>query len=239
MMKRNSVLDVRDQFVRELIDGRVVKGKTPELDTIEILDASFTADYPTIFGEIDADYQRREIDWYLSQSLNVEDMEGPIPSIWQDVSDVDGFINSNYGWLALNKHNGEQYNNALKALRDNPNTRQAVMIYQRPSMHYDHNRRGMRDFICTYAAQVSLRQERVDETDEILDVLHYSVFMRSNDAVYGYKNDLAWHEYVQELILFDLLDLYPDIDYAPIEWHAGSLHVYRRHFDLVHNYKGS
>jgi thymidylate synthase len=61
--------------------------------------------------------------------------------------------------------------------------------------------------------------------------------MRSNDAVYGYKNDYAWQRYVQEQVLqavngrcstvYGLGDLY---------WNAGSLHVYERHFDLVKYY---
>ena len=52
--------------------------------------------------------------------------------------------------------------------------------------------------------------------------------MRSNDVVFGYKNDYAWQQHVLEMLADDL-------EIAPgfITWQVQNLHVYERHFDLV------
>ena len=73
-------------------------GIIAENGTVEIVGASFIADEPAIFGEVNKDYVQRELNWYHSMSLNVNDIEEPILAIWKSISDNDGFINSNYGW---------------------------------------------------------------------------------------------------------------------------------------------
>jgi thymidylate synthase len=52
--------------------------------------------------------------------------------------------------------------------------------------------------------------------------------MRSNDVVYGYKNDYAWQEYVLTQLATQL-----SIGTGSIIWQVQNLHVYERHFDLV------
>lgn len=215
------VADIRQEFRDRKKLGCVTHGEHGESgDTIEILNAQFVADEPTIFGLVNADYVRRELAWYLSQSLNVNDFEPPVPKIWQRVATEDGRINSNYGYLVFSDENRDQYANCFSALRYHRNTRQAVMIYQRPSMHSDAVVGGMSDFVCTSNVQCFVRQGK----------LTYSVFMRSNDAVFGYKNDLAWHKWVHDKLVRDLTNDGMPVQHGPIVWHAGSLHVYRRHW---------
>ena len=60
------------------------------------------------------------------------------------------------------------------------------------------------------------------------DQLHAVVQMRSNDVIFGYRNDYAWQEYVLEELAIEL-----DIDCGNIHWQVQNLHVYERHFDLV------
>jgi thymidylate synthase len=60
------------------------------------------------------------------------------------------------------------------------------------------------------------------------NALHAIVQMRSNDVVFGYKNDYAWQSYV-----LDNLCLETGVQRGDIHWNVGSLHVYERHFDLV------
>ena len=52
--------------------------------------------------------------------------------------------------------------------------------------------------------------------------------MRSNDVIFGYRNDYAWQEWV-------LIDLASELGYGvgDIHWQVQNLHVYERHFDLV------
>lgn len=199
----------------------------------EVIGATFVADEPTIFGTVKEDYVRREIDWYHSMSRRVDDMEPPVPEIWKKIASKDGTINSNYGWCIWSPENGRQLIRCTETLRENPYSRQAVMIYNRPSMHDDAFENGMSDFICTNAVQFLIRTVSVGEwPDGEKPHLHCIVQMRSNDAVFGYKNDLAWHRHV-----LDMMSKALNVPAGPIIWHAGSLHVYPRHDELVRQYR--
>ena len=100
-----------------------------------------------------------------------------------------------------------------------PNSRRAVMIYTRPTMWEDYKRDGMSDFMCTNTVQYMIRNEQ----------LVAIVQMRSNDVVFGYRNDYAWQKHVADTLTADLgLTKEPKII-----WHVGNLHVYERHFDKV------
>ena len=216
-MKTNAVRDIREYFIQALENEEFVIDKTG-VKTIELVNASFIADEDAIFGEVNWDYVEREIRWYEMQSLNVNDIPGDTPKIWKDVADWSGIINSNYGWCIWNYQNGEQYINVLKELKANPNSRRGVMIYNRPSMWKDYNFNNRSDFMCTNAVQYLIRNNKLEVV----------VQMRSNDALFGYKNDRAWQAHVQTLLAANL-----DIELGNIHWNAGSLHVYERHFNLI------
>ena len=230
------VVDIQNALTLELMDERVIYGGRADgsADMVELVNANFVADQPTIFGAPSPGYIARELEWYLSQSLNVNDIPGGAPAIWQQVATLDGFINSNYGHLIYSAENHFQYTACLRTLiRDSKFcSRQASMIYTRPSIQYDAFKQGMNDFICTDAVHVFLRRGQ-----NLRPKLYYVVYMRSNDAVFGYKNDLAWHEFVLAQLVSDLkesnrIDL-SNLEAQPIQWNAASLHVYRRHFDLI------
>lgn len=213
-----TVKQIREAFVSLYKNGCIA-----EDGNLELINVSFIADEETIFGEVNHDWCRRERRWYLSQSLNVNDIPAPIPTIWKQVASPNGEINSNYGWCVFSEENGKQYLNAIESLKQNKNSRQAAMIYTRPSMHTDAKRDGMRDFMCTYSTQLMIRH----------NMLHYMVFMRSNDAVYGYKGDRAFHDYIHDLALANLRDTYPGLEKGFMFWTAASFHIYPRHFKLV------
>jgi thymidylate synthase len=214
---------IRDYFIQELKSERFITDKTG-VKTIEMIGATFEANEPAIFGKPNEDYIQRELDWYKSMSLYVKDIPGGKqeanpPEIWTSVADSSGKINSNYGWAIWHKDNYLQYVNVLGELLESPNSRRAVMIYTRPTMWQDYNRDGMSDFMCTNAVQYMIRD------DQLVAVVQ----MRSNDVVFGYRNDYAWQKYVADMLTRDLgLDVEPKII-----WHVGSLHVYERHFNLV------
>lgn len=212
------VADIRDEFARQFSNLR----DGDETSMLEILGASFVADEDIIFGKEDKDYIQRELEWYGTESLNIKDIKGKIPQIWQEVADPRGEINSNYGFLLWSRHNGNQLRNVLTTLREDPKSRRAVAIYTRPSMHSDWNAGGMKDFICTNAVQYQIRDEKI----------HCTVQMRSNDAVFGFKNDLAW----QKHILTNVFEYEFQLDAAPITWQVGNLHVYPRHRKFVKEY---
>lgn len=213
----NNVENLRHKFAFALESGDFVTDKTG-VKTIEIVGASFIADEVAIFGEVNEDYVQRELDWYISKSLNVNDIPGDPPKIWKDVATPDGRINSNYGWCIFSAENHFQFENVITELIKNPNSRRALAIYTRPSMWYDYNKDGMSDFMCTNAVQYLIRNGK----------LNVVVQMRSNDVIFGYRNDYAWQKYVQ-LELCAALHVQP----GNITWQVGSLHVYEPHFYLI------
>lgn len=212
------VEDIREYLIRELQAENFVVDKTG-VKTVEMIGACFEADEPSIFGDVNEEYIQRELDWYKSMSLYVDDIPGITPAIWKQVASTEGKINSNYGWAIYSEDNGLQYLNVLDELTKNPNSRRAVMIYTRPTMWSDYNHNGMSDFMCTNAVQYMIRDGQLVAV----------VQMRSNDVVFGYRNDYAWQKYVADQLSRDLgLDVEPKII-----WNVGNLHVYERHFDKV------
>lgn len=204
--------DIKDLFIQ-----KYKANDFNEAGLLEIVGASFIADEPTIFGTVNYEYINKEIMWYNSKSRNVYDMHNP-PKIWVDIADEDGNINSNYGWCIFSEDNHRQYHKVLEHLRNNHNTRQAVMIYTRPTMHEDSKANGMSDFMCTNAVCYK-------NTSGVLDAV---VQMRSNDVVFGYKNDYAWQAYVLDKLCSDL-----NLNPGKIYWQVASLHIYPRHFYLL------
>ena len=222
------VSDIRHTLARQYQRGNFRNG------TIEIQGASFLADENVIFGKRNDAYIDAEIAWYNSESRDVSmlfDIYGKEVEIWKNISSRDGKVNSNYGWMVYSEENGDQYNNCYNALVNDPDTRQAVMIYQRPTMHYEATTNGMYDFTCTNAVQYFIN-------GQWLDVV---VQMRSNDVVFGYTNDYAWQRNVQ-MSLLENLNMYryendeDELHLGTIRWQVGSLHIYERHFDHLENY---
>ena len=219
-MRIDSVHDIREFFKGELADEAFTIDKTGQR-TIELIGANFLATEPAIFGQPSQAYINSELAWYESQSTNINDIYGPSkhpPQAWEYAADPHGNINSNYGHLVFSKKYHNQFQNAFDELWRNPDSRRAQMIYNRPSIWMEYNENGKSDFICTNAVTYYIRD----------NILHSVVQMRSNDAVFGYKNDYAWQSYMVHSISNNL-----EIDQGTIIWQVQNLHVYERHFDLV------
>ena len=229
-MKLNNVNDVREFFIGELNDEAFTIDKTGQ-KTIEMIGASFIADEPAIFGTVNQDYVDAEIKWYESQSTNILDIygvDGNPPAAWQYSANDNGEINSNYGHLIWSDKYFNQYGQVLDELLENPDGRRASMIYNRPSIWVEFCENNKNDFICTNAVTYYIRD----------GLLHCVVQMRSNDVIFGYKNDYAWQLHVLKKLCWDYnnLDRYIEgrvIEPGMIMWQVQNLHVYERHFHLV------
>lgn len=207
------------QTIRNLFKQKYLKGNKGS--TVSLYGVSFEADEDTIFSEPNQKYIEAEIKWYKSQSRNIFDLDyDPIPAIWREVADLEGNINSNYGYLVFSSDGimPSQYDYVLNELTMNKDSRRATMIYTYPEIHNDYKWRGMNDFICTNAVSYYVEN----------DVLNAVVQMRSNDAVYGYKNDLAWQKEVLRMLASDL-----EMEPGKIIWQVQNLHVYERHYDYL------
>lgn len=215
-----NVSDIRNTLQTMYDKEQFITDKTG-CKTIQILGASFIADEPTIFGKVNQEYIDAEINWYKLGSTNIHDIDyNPTPAAWQYTADNNGEINSNYGRLINSPLYFNQYNNAKEELERNSNSRRATMVYTRPSIWEEYQDNGKNDFICTNAVSFYI--------NSLSSQVDCVVQMRSNDAVYGYKNDYAWHEYVLNKLSNDL-----GYDSGLIYWQVQNLHIYERHFKYL------
>ena len=213
----------------KMLKEKYKKQQFDYLGNISILSASFVVTTNDMLKEPNEEYIQRELEWYLSESLNVNDIPGKTPKIWEQVSDKDGFINSNYGWTTFSKENYSQFDKVLEELsKNNKYSRQGVIIFIRPTMHEDSKRNGMHDFICTYCYNFKIERD-IDGIDK----LYMMVNMRSNDCVFGYLNDKGFADYVFNRMLNELQKTYPELQKGVMFWKADNFHVYPRHFKYL------
>ena len=133
-------------------------------------------------------YAMAEWEWYLTGDPSVDklgEIYGKVPQIWERMADVDGNVNSNYGYQWKRK---KQLSNVIAQLKSNPNTRQAaISIYDGKEIN-DGN--YLHDTPCTYAVQFTVVKGK----------LNMCVVMRSNDLWYGFCNDQYCFSQLQELV---------------------------------------
>lgn len=166
-------------------------------------------------------YLAAEFMWYF-MGRNDVDYISKHAKFWDTIKNPDGTANSAYGNLIFNvkNHAGlSQYEWAINSLMADPNTRQAVMHFNMPIHQYS----GNKDFVCTMYANIHIRENK----------LHLSVFMRSNDAIWGTPTDVAFFCALQMQMLNHLRTMYPDLELGQYSHTANSYHVYDRHYDLV------
>lgn len=200
---------------------------------VELLAKQLELDPYSPYIYIDRDFQtpkkymKAELDWYKSMDLSIighpmiEDND-----VWKSCATQDDkkLVNSNYGWCVFSEENGSQYDNCLETLKKDSTTRNAVIIYNRPSIYKDYKKGGAHDMICTFCSHFLIRDER-------LQMIHY---MRSNDVRYGFIcSDLAWSCFVYQNMYEDLKKFYPELKTGKILWTSDSMHLYSRHYDVL------
>jgi thymidylate synthase len=132
------------------------------------------------------EYAEAEWQWYLSGDKSIfklGDIYGKIPPIWSRMADLQGNVNSNYGYQWQRKR---QLDAVVRKLMIDKDTRQAcISIYDGKEMYkYDN------DTPCTYAVQFTIVNDRLD----------MCVTMRSNDLWYGFCNDQYQFSKLQEMV---------------------------------------
>ena len=160
------------------------------------------------------DYAEAEWQWYLSGDRNIKKLDelyGKVPKIWERMADVNGNVNSNYGWQW---QRNRQLNEAIYLLKRNPRTRQAcISIFD--GKEYD---RYTHDTPCTYAVQFTI----------IGQSLNMCVTMRSNDLWYGFCNDQYCFSKLQLMVADELGLLVGEYFHF-----AHNLHLYNNIIDKI------
>jgi len=136
------------------------------------------------------DYAKAEWKWYLSEMRNISklgEIYGKVPEIWKRMADINGNVNSNYGWQW---GRNDQIDYVIYLLKTQPDTRQAVITILDMKEHDTF----AFDTPCTYAIQFTIVYGRLD----------MCVTMRSNDLWYGFCNDQYQFSKIQEMISLEL-----------------------------------
>lgn len=108
-----------------------------------------------------------------------------------------------------------QYDNIIERLKNDPDTRQAVVTIWNPQYDLQPNKR---DYPCTVLHQFRIRDNK----------LNMSVYMRSNDVWLGAAYDFFQFTRVQ-IAMASVLGIEPG-KYAH---HVGSLHIYEQHYEAA------
>ena len=220
------------EFYKKIISNDIVNGTVEILEFSDWFDPSYEfIDYFDI-KKASRKYIENEKNWYMSLDRSIKNHPGiESNKIWQYCASKDEKreVNSQYGWIVFSPENGVngkcQYDCCIEHLLNDINTRQAGMIYTRPTIHKEYCENGKHDFICTTEVWVHIRNNR----------LIYSVNMRSNDFFTGFVNDWAWHYFVYHKLLNDLRENGINVEIGNIYWHASSFHVYERNFEDIVN----
>lgn len=166
-------------------------------------------------------YAVGELLWYLSGSNRTKDI-ALYAKRWNELSDDGKTANSAYGHRIFERFGFDQYEYIKMLLRQDPNSRQAVIHIK------DANMQETKDMPCTIALQYLIRNNR----------LHATTFMRSNDIWFGFPYDVFSFTALQIKLAFEL-----GVDIGTYTHIAGSLHLYQRDYkkykDNMAKFEGS
>lgn len=151
-------------------------------------------------------YAIGEMLWYMSGNRDLKEIQ-KYTNGWDRMSDDGKTVNSNYGWCIKEKYGFNQWEFVKTELKQNPNSRRAVIHIKEPS-HY-----VSRDVNCTVCLQFFIRDNK----------LYLTTYMRSNDIWMGFPYDVFQFTNMQILMSMEL-----GIGIGTYTHIAGSLHLYER-----------
>ena len=166
-------------------------------------------------------YIAAELVWYFLGRRDVSFIS-KFASFWKNIQNEDGTVNSSYGHLLFksrNRYGFNQYEWALKSLKEDIDSRQAIMHFNLPKHQYS----GNKDFVCTMYGIWQIRENK----------LNLTIHMRSNDAILGTPTDIAFFTVLQQQALSHLKHTYPTLELGKYTHVVDSYHIYERNFNLV------
>lgn len=201
----------RGQLCRDLMNGMVV------LDLDDSPCTSFNG------RKFNLDYAKAELVWYLQADPYADWIQNHATA-WKKLQQPDGIYYSNYGQYLFPKDMGgqdgsSQFMYVVDCLKQDKDSRRACMVLLQP-YHLFHDNI---DTVCTYAMQFAIYD----------NMLHMTVMMRSNDAIWGLSNDAFCFWNIYQMVYALLQEHYPDLQRGYYTHMANSLHIYERHFNMV------
>ena len=141
---------------------------------------------------------------------------GKMAKIWDIIKDENEECESNYGEYLFSTG---QWDWVVKELIDDKDSRRATIAVNQPY----HKKANPLDIPCTQFIQFFIRDNK----------LNMGVYMRSNDVIFGFCNDLFTFALFHQLMYNDLREHYSDLELGKYAHNAGSMHIYERHYDMA------
>lgn len=192
--------------------------KTLELEDYQIIFPNPVLDVYCDFEarNLPYNYLAKEFSWYLGGDRNDTSIESA-SAFWKTVKNTEPpYYNSNYGHYFFKER---QFYNAIDALYQDENSRQACIVINRPDVMWGNSK----DKLCTNAVMFRIRKGK----------LNMSVQMRSNDIIYGLGIDAVMFSLIQQLAHQLLKVQYPDLQIGKYIHTAASLHIYEQHWHIM------
>lgn len=192
-------------------------------------------------------YLKDELKAYLSCTNSLEAFSS-ISKFWNKLSDDNETVNSAYGHIVNSlKLTNKEYeasnpfmstqerkdtrNNSvftqvewvINSFKNDKDTRQAIMFVASPYFQYQ----GNKDFICT------LNYHFIINAYNKLDMI---VNRRSQDIMLGLTFDCPWEVVLQNMILYEIRKIYPEVDLGSYYLNCNSLHLYERNFEIFKDF---
>jgi len=133
---------------------------------------------------------------------------------FKNYTEDNGLFHGAYGLRTV-----DQYGPVIERLKNDPDSRQAVVTIWDPKLDLLPSKR---DYPCTILHQFRIRDNK----------LNMSVYMRSNDVWLGAAYDFFQFTRVQ-IAMASVLGIKP----GKYTHHVGSLHIYEQHYDMAENLK--
>jgi thymidylate synthase len=229
--------NIQDAFVSSLHllleqEEVIVRG----METKEILGHAFSINNPTERvmllrkRNINIFAQLAETFWMLAGRDDLDWLETYIPSCkqWSDDGkhwrDAYGprlrqwgatYESSSCGLQPIGVH-VDQIKNVIEKLKEDINTRQAVMTIWDPTRDWI---RGSKAYPCNNLIQFIVRNGK----------LHTFVYVRSNDVMYGFSHNDAFSWSVLQQAIASWIG----VSVGKLHWNVGSFHLYEKHYDLA------
>lgn len=161
------------------------------------------------------EYLFAELYWYMSGS-NRSEFIGSFASLWNEIANDDGTVNSAYGYLIQHKYGFDQLVHVIKLLRDNIHSRQAVIQFKWPTTVES------KDIPCTVALQFMVFHNRV----------YAHTYMRSNDLWYGMPYDVVYFTALQQIVANEL-----NLELGHYTHTVGDIHLYEKDVIKINSVK--
>jgi len=220
--------NIHSASFRKILRELILKGKYSSPRGLKILELeNFTYRVPKYVRfmnfksrKLSIKYIKKEFLWYLKGD-KYDTSITKYASLWKELINEDGSINSNYGQYIFSNGMFEKTFNELK--KDKSSRRASIMILN--NNHFDGK---TKDLPCTYDINFRIRDDKLTMT----------VRMRSQDGIFGMGNDLPVFSFIHEMMYIKLKDIYTDLEYGDYIHSADSFHIYEKHFDILKKITG-